>query len=381
MNVTVVTGTRADYGLLFWLMRGIQNDNYFKLDIIVTGSHLSELHGNSYIKIEEDGFKITKKVKILQQSDKQIDIAKSTSIAIDGFSNYFNEFHTDIVILLGDRYEALAAAVSAMFFRVPILHIHGGEVTSGAYDDMIRHSITKLSKFHATTTEEHKLRVIQLGENPENVRNLGAPGLENFKRTNLLDKEELSREIGFDLKNFFLFTYHPETLSSLDVELQITNILAALEEFKDYNVIFTYPNADDGGSKIINSIADYVHRNSDRCLALPTMGQKNYFSALNCCDLVVGNSSSGIIEAPSAKVPTVNIGNRQLNRTAASSVIHSENNTDSIIEAINIGLSKEFKNQKEIYNNPYGDGRTSEKIVSWLKKLILNEEKIFYDSY
>ena len=379
LKIAVITGTRADYGLLFWLLKGLQEDNSFHLELVATGTHFSEEHGNTYKFIESDGFKITKKIQILHGKDGSIDTALSTAEAIKGFSNYFDESDIDIVIILGDRYEALAAASSAMFARIPVLHIHGGEVTSGAYDDMIRHSITKMSQFHSTSSHEHMQRVIQLGENPENVKNFGAPGLEHLKRSKLLSKKDLSEALNFDLKKFFLFTYHSETLSTTPVEDQISEILKALDSFVGYNILFTFPNADDGGKKIIESINNYVKRFPNRCLAMPSLGQEKYFSALSCCDLVLGNSSSGIIEAPAAGVPSINIGDRQLNRSSAKSVINCRNSMHDILNSIELGLSEDFRNEKDIYANPYGEGKTSEKIISWLKKIKYKDKKIFYD--
>ncbi len=379
IKVGVITGTRADYGLLYWLLIRLKEDSDINLDIIVTGSHLSKSHGETYKIIENDGFEITETIPILLETDQSIDIAYSTSEAIKGFSNFFEKNKLDLIIILGDRYEALAAAISSLFARIPIMHLHGGEITTGAYDDMIRHSITKMSTYHATSNEEHSRRVIQLGEDPKNIRNYGAPGLESLKKSKVHTKDRLSELLHFNLENFFLFTYHPETLADISTENQINNILKALDEFQDHNILFTYPNADDGGLAIINAITNYQNNNKDRCLAVPSLGQEKYFSALFCCDLVVGNSSSGIIEAPSAGVPTVNIGERQLNRVCAKSVIHSKNNFDDIIKSITFGLSDQFRNEKSHYTNPYGDGDTSAKIVNWIKKLDLKKKKTFHD--
>jgi len=379
LEIAAITGTRADYGLLYWLLKRLDNDNFFNLNILATGSHLSKLHGSTYKDIEEDGFVIKEKIKILNYKDEAIDIAFNTASAIKGFSKYFDSNHTDLVLILGDRYEALAASQSAMFQRIPVMHIHGGELTSGAYDDMIRHSITKMSDFHSTTTNEHMKRVIQMGEHPSRVKNFGAPGLEYLKKAKLFSKEDLSRDLGFELADFFLFTYHPETLSDMPVLRQITQILDALDSFQEYNLVFTYPNADDGGRKIIESIDSYVNQNSNRCFALPSLGQTNYLSALSLCDLVIGNSSSGLIEAPSATVPSINIGNRQQNRTSAKSVINTKNETTAIIDSINFCLSKDFKENKDIFNNPYGQGNTSEEITRWMKEIDLRNKKTFFD--
>lgn len=379
LKIAVITGTRADYGLFYWLLNDLKDHTKFKLNVIATGSHLSKIYGNTYKEIEKDGFVIKEKIKILSSDDDSLDIALSTSNAIKGFAQYFNKNKTDLVIILGDRYEALAACISAMFFDIPTMHIHGGEISSGAYDDSIRHAITKMSHYHCTTTKEHMKRVIQLGENPDRVKNFGAPGLEYLKRSNLLSKKELSRELGFDLNNFFLFTYHPETLSDITISKQIEQVLKALDNFKDHKILFTYPNADKGGKKIIKSINAYAKRNPKRCLAVPSLGQIKYLSALSVCDLVIGNSSSGLIEAPSAKVPTINIGKRQENRTSAKSVLNVENDTNKIIKSISKGLSNNFRSNKQIYNNPYGEGKTSKRIIKWIEELDLKNKKFFYD--
>ncbi|RPF75006.1 MAG: UDP-N-acetylglucosamine 2-epimerase (hydrolyzing) [Rickettsiales bacterium TMED289] len=379
LNITVITGTRADYGLLYWLIKDLNNNPKFKLNIVATGSHLSKIHGNTFKEIEKDGFKIKQKIKILGSKDDSLNTSLSTSRAIKGFAEYFNNNKVDLVIILGDRYEILASCIAAMLSKIPLMHIHGGELTSGAYDDSIRHAITKMSHYHCTTNLEHMKRVIQLGENPERVKNFGAPGLEYLKRSNLLSKKDLSNELGFELNNFFLFTYHPETLSNLSTSRQIKNILKALDSYKDYKILFTYPNADSDGKKIIKYIENYSKKNLSRSLIVPSLGQVKYLSALSACDLLIGNSSSGLIEAPSANVPTVNIGNRQENRTSAKSVINVENDTQKIVKSISKGLSKEFRSNKNIYNNPYGEGRTSQKIIEWLMKLDIKNKKFFYD--
>ena len=379
LNITVITGTRADYGLLYWLIKDLDNNPKFKLNIVATGSHLSKIHGNTFKDIEKDGFKIKQKIKILSSKDDSLNTSLSTSRAIKGFAEYFNNNKVDLVIILGDRYEILASCIAAMLSKIPLMHIHGGELTSGAYDDSIRHAITKMSHYHCTTNLEHMKRVIQLGENPERVKNFGAPGLEYLKRSNLLSKKDLSNELGFELNNFFLFTYHPETLSNLSTSRQIKNVLKALDSYKDYKILFTYPNADSEGKKIIKHIENYSKKNLSRSLIVPSLGQVKYLSALSACDLLIGNSSSGLIEAPSASVPTINIGNRQENRTSAKSVINVENDTQKIVKSISLGLSKEFRSNKNIYNNPYGEGRTSQKIIEWLMKLDIKNKKFFYD--
>tara|TARA_B100001057_G_scaffold499985_1_gene612832 strand:+ start:13866 stop:15017 length:1152 start_codon:yes stop_codon:yes gene_type:complete len=379
INISVVTGTRADYGLLYFILKEISSDNFFNLKLLVTGSHLSKEHGFTYKEILRDGFSITKKIHILSKDDQPKDIANNISKSIKEFSKFFEKDNSDLVILLGDRYESLGVAISCIFARKPILHIHGGEITEGAYDDMIRHSITKMSNYHSTTSEEHRNRVIQMGEKPTNVKNFGAPGLEFLKKIPLLNKKELSEKLKFDLNNFFLVTYHPETLSNISSKQQIRMVLNALDRYKEYNLLFTFPNADDGGKKIIESINNYKKSNLKRVFVSPSLGQVNYLSALSCCDLVIGNSSSAIIEAPSLKTITINIGERQSNRSAALSVINSKFEEKNIIMAIKKGLKLKKQNKNNIFKNPYGKGETSKNLVNWIKKLNISKKKSFHN--
>ena len=379
INISVVTGTRADYGLLYFILKEISSDNFFNLKLLVTGSHLSKEHGFTYKEILRDGFSISKKIHILSKDDQPKDIANNISKSIKEFSKFFEKDTSDLVILLGDRYESLGVAISCIFARKPILHIHGGEITEGAYDDMIRHSITKMSNYHSTTSEEHRNRVIQMGEKPSNVKNFGAPGLEFLKKTPLLNKKELSKKLKFDLKNFFLVTYHPETLSNVSSKQQIKTVLNALDRYKEYNLLFTFPNADDGGKKIIESINNYKKSYPKRVFISPSLGQVNYLSALSCCDLAIGNSSSAIIEAPSLKTITINIGERQSNRSAALSVINSKLEEKKIILAIKKGLKLKKQNKNNIFKNPYGKGETSKNLVNWIKKLNISKKKRFHN--
>lgn len=379
-KIVVFTGTRAEYGLLYWLMKGIQSDVDLELQLIVSGMHLSAKFGDTYQQIEKDGFKADSKVDILLSSNTPVGIAKSMGLATIGFADALERLEPDILVVLGDRFEALSIAQTALVLRIPILHIHGGEVTEGAYDDAIRHAITKLSQVHCTSTEQYRQRVIQLGENPVNVSNVGAIGLDNLNRLDLLSVEKLSESLSFVInKPFFIFTYHPPTLGDEDVEKAFTSILESLDHFPDHQIIMTYPNADEGGRLIINMLEKYAAANIDRVLAIASLGQLRYLSAVKHAKAVIGNSSSGIIEAPSLGTPTVNIGDRQKGRLAAASVLHTGINSCDIISTIKEATSpKHIKLTSEL-KNPYGDGYTSFKIIDILKKMNLKTVKSFYD--
>ncbi len=308
-RIGIMTGTRAEYGLLKPLMRAIDKDRELELYLIVSGMHLSPEFGLTYKEIEEDGFGINAKVEMLLSSDSPVGISKSIGLGIIGFADEFKRAGLDMLILLGDRYEALAAAVAAMIMRIPISHLHGGELTEGLIDEGIRHSITKMSYLHFTSTEEYRRRVIQLGENPERVFCVGAIGVENIKKTELMSKEELENSIHFEIDdNVAVVTYHPVTLENNTVENQFTNLLRALDRNDKLRIIFTKANADTNG-RIINELIDkFVTCNRERACAFYSLGQKRYLSALKYCRLVIGNSSSGIIEAPSFGKPVIVLG-------------------------------------------------------------------------
>lgn len=379
LNVCVLTGTRADYGLLYLTLKELKSDKLIKLHLLATGTHLSKKHGHTYKEIEGDGFKIDSKINILSSKDDSKDISNITAKAIKGFSNYFSKNKIDLMIILGDRYEALAAAVSSTFHKIPILHIHGGEITEGAYDDMIRHAITKMSNYHVATTDIHKKRIVQMGENPKNVKNFGAPGLEFIKKIKLLDKSNLSKKLGIELEKFFVVTFHPETLSPIPPKKQIKILLRALSNFNNYKLLFSYSNADEGGNSIIKEIEAFKKLHSDQVFIVPSMGQLIYLSAVANSNLVVGNSSSAIIEAPSLKKISVNIGERQKGRISADSVIHSSLNEKKIILSIKKGLSKSFTQNHNIYSNPYDSASTSKRIVKWIKDINIQKHKSFFD--
>ena len=375
-KIAVFTGTRAEYGLLYWLLKDIKTDPDLELQLLVSAMHLSPEFGMTYQQIEADGFAITEKVEMLLSSDSAVGTAKSIGLGVIGFADALARMKPDALIILGDRFEALAVAQAAMILRIPIVHIHGGEITEGAYDDAIRHAITKLSLLHFTSTETHRNRVIQLGESPSRVHNVGAVGLDHLARSDLMSVSALATSLSFKLEQpYVLVTYHPVTLASEPAEESFLNLLAALDEFSEMQVILTYPNADDGGRAIIPILEAYAKRQPKRVLAIPSLGQLRYLSAVKHAAAVVGNSSSGIIEVPSFKVPTVNIGERQRGRLAASSVFSSTTNTDDIVGTLNIVLSKDFSQVV----NPYGKGNASGAILEHLKSAKLNETKTFYD--
>lgn len=379
-KIAVFTGTRAEYGLLFWLLKDIQNDPELQLQLLVSGMHLSPEFGETYRQIENDGFKIDEKIEILLSSDSAVGTAKSIGLGVLGFADALSRLQPDILVILGDRFEALAAAQTAMIIRIPIVHLHGGEITEGAYDDAIRHAITKLSYLHATSTESYRQRVIQLGESPDRVKNVGAIGLDHLQRTTFMNVDELSASLNFELhKPFFLVTYHPVTLGDESPTTSFLQLLNALDEYPNHQVILTYPNADDGGRSIIPILEDYARSNPTRVLVIPSLGQVRYLSAVKHASVVIGNSSSGIIEVPAFDVPTVNIGARQKGRLAAKSVLNAEPNKKSILDAIIIALSGSYKNNGEKVHNPYGKGNTSEQIIKMIKSLDFNPSKIFYD--
>ena len=380
-KICVVTGTRAEYGLLYWLLKEIEADKELQLQVIVTGMHLSPEFGLTYKEIEKE-FKINKKIEMLLSSDTSVGISKSMGLAQISFAESYDELKPDIVIVLGDRYEIFSATSAAMIARIPIAHIHGGEKTEGAFDESIRHSITKMSHLHFTATEDYKNRVIQLGEDPSRVFNVGGMGIENIKRLELLNKKEFEKSIEFKLniKNI-LVTFHPVTLENSTAKEQFQQLLDAIDELEDTNIIFTKANSDTDGRVINQMIDEYVTKNSHKSIVFTSLGQLRYLSALQYVDAVVGNSSSGLAEAPSFKIGTINIGDRQKGRIKASSVIDCEPNKDSILKSFEKLYSKEFQETLKTTINPYGDGCTSKKIVEILKSVDLKNilKKSFYD--
>lgn len=378
-KICVATGTRAEYGLLYWLMTEIQAEKNLELQILVTGSHLSEAHGNTWENIVEDGFEITTKVDLeLSQDDSNKAIVKAIGIATIGFADALDKIKPDLIVILGDRYEMLALAQSALVFQIPLAHIHGGESTEGLIDEGIRHSITKMSHIHFPSTEVYKKRIIQLGENPKNIFQMGAPGIDNFLKLKLLNKKEFYTDIGLDpTKQTILFTYHPETLFVSEVQKEINEILKALKKLGELQIVFTQANADTSGTIVNKSIQNFVNQNSSRCVFEKSLGQVRYLSALYAVDVVVGNSSSGIIEAPFTGTPTLNVGSRQLGREADQSVFHVPCESDQI----ELTIKKIMKLEKFKPSDLYGNGNTSIKIKEVLKSIPLKGiiHKSFYN--
>jgi len=380
-KICVVTGTRAEYGLLYWLMKEIEEDDELDLQLIVTGMHLCEEFGNTYQEIEKE-FTIDKKVDIGLHDDTSIGICKSMGLAQTRFAQSFDELQPDMIVILGDRFEMFAVASCAMILNLPIAHLHGGELTQGVYDDAIRHSITKMSHLHFTATQEYQKRVIQLGEDPKRVFNVGGLGIDNIKKMHLLSKEEFEESIDFKLnqKNL-LVTFHPVTLEKDSSSVQFQELLNALYMLENTHIIFTKANADTDG-RIINKMIDtYVMENKKNTVSFASLGQLRYLSSLQFVDAVVGNSSSGLLEAPSFKIVTINIGNRQQGRLKSRSVIDCDPNNKSILTAINSVYTKGTKTKLEEAINLYGCGGASVKIKEEIKSFNLTNilNKSFYN--
>lgn len=371
-KICIVTGTRAEYGLLSNLAKKIKEDNEFELQMVVTGMHLSPEFGSTYKHIENDGFFIDEKVEILLSADSATGIVKSIGLASIGFADALNRLQPDLIIILGDRFEMLAVAQTALIMQIPIAHIHGGECTFGAYDDAIRHSISKMSSWHFTSTESHRKRVIQLGEFPERVFNVGAIGIENIVNLNLLTQHELYKSLQLDEHYpMFLITYHPETNGQVD---GIYKLLKALENYPDVNLLFTKSNADNGGRKINEAIQQFVLKHSNAKL-YDSLGQLKYLSAVKYAEVVIGNSSSGIIEVPYLETPTVNCGSRQEGREQPNSVFNTGLDAGEIY--LSIEKARAFN---DVYDQIFGDGKVSEKIIAVLRNLpSFSIQKGFYD--
>ncbi|WP_312484571.1 UDP-N-acetylglucosamine 2-epimerase [Stutzerimonas nitrititolerans] len=381
MKLCVVTGTRAEYGLLYWLLKGIEGDSELQLQLIVTGMHLSPEFGLTYKEIEKE-FTVDKKIEMLLSSDTPIAISKSMGLAQISFAEAYEELKPDLLIVLGDRYEIFAAASAAMIARIPIAHLHGGETTEGAFDEAMRHSITKMSHLHFTGTEEYRRRVIQLGEQPDRVFAVGGMGVENIRRMQLLDKNEFEESINFKLAaRNLLVTFHPVTLEETTAEAQFSELLAALDELKGTHLIFTKANSDTAGRVINQMIDDYVSVNSYKAVAFTSLGQLRYLSALQYVDAVVGNSSSGLAEAPSFRIGTINIGDRQKGRIKAVSVIDCDPYQASISQALRRLYSFEFQKNLPRAKNPYGEGCPSTQVIKTIKRADLKRivKKKFFD--
>lgn len=381
-KICIVTGTRAEYGLLYWLMKSIKDDPNLELQIIVTGMHLSPEFGLTYKEIEKDGFPINRKIEMLLSADTPSAISKSTGIGLIGFADAYNESKPDIVAVLGDRFEILAASIAALYAKIPIAHISGGETTTGAFDEALRHSVTKMAWWHFVAADEYEKRVIQLGENPKRVFNVGGLGVNGIKKSKLLTKKELMDNTGiqFGEKNL-LVTYHPVTLENQTSQQHFQAILNVLHDLDDVYLIFTMPNADSDGRIIKQMIDEFVSSHKQRSIALTSMGHLNYLSTLQFVDGVLGNSSSGLAEAPTFKIGTINIGDRQKGRLKSKSVIDCEPTKESIQNAVVMLYSQDFQKMLPSVDNPYGEGDATEKIADILKNEPIPEEpkKEFYD--
>jgi GDP/UDP-N,N'-diacetylbacillosamine 2-epimerase (hydrolysing) len=380
-KICVVTGTRAEYGLLRWVMEGISQSLELELQLIATGMHLSPEFGLTINVIENDGFHVDRKVEMLLSSDTAVGITKSMGLGIIGFADALEELKPDLMLVLGDRYEIFCAASAAMIARIPIAHLHGGETTQGAFDEAIRHSITKMSHLHFVAAEEYRERVIQLGEEPERVFNVGGLGIDSILRLPLLTREELETALDFKFhRRNLLITFHPVTLEQNTSAKQMDELLAALSELGNTGLIFTMPNSDTGGRVLFRQIEDFCHWHSN-AKAYTSLGQLRYLSCIQHFDGVVGNSSSGLTEVPSFKKGTINIGDRQLGRLRATSVIDCEPDRQAITAALSHLFSDEFQHQLPATKSPYGSGGASEAVVRILEHQPLDNllKKRFYD--
>jgi GDP/UDP-N,N'-diacetylbacillosamine 2-epimerase (hydrolysing) len=372
-KICVVTGTRAEFGLLRWLMQDIQNEPELELQVLATGMHLSPEFGLTYREIEQAGFVINAKVEMLLSADTATAVTKSMGLGLISYADAYERLAPDLIVVLGDRFEIFAAAAAALIAGIPVAHLHGGETTEGAFDEAIRHSITKMSHLHFVAAEDYKRRVIQLGEQPERVFLVGGLGIDAIKRIKLLERETLEESMGFKfgLRNM-LITFHPVTLEGESSSgQQMAELLAALDELTDTNLIFTMPNADTGGRELAMMVNEFVatHQNAR---AYTSLGQLRYLSCMKYVDVVVGNSSSGLTEAASMGIATINIGDRQKGRLSASSVINCEPTLLSIREALCTVFETSFQSTLKSTSNPYGSGGASMKIVEVIKNHELN---------
>ena len=380
-KICFVTGTRAEYGLLSRLMRLVKEDNDLRLQVIATNMHLMPEYGETYKEIEKDGFTIDKKVYMHKPSDDAHGIISSMAEEMQGMNDALSELKPDILVLLGDRYEILVAAQVALIHRIPIAHIHGGEVTEGAFDDAIRHSVTKMSSLHFTSCEEYRHRVIQMGEQPFRVFDVGSLGVENIKAVPLMTKDELEASLDFKIDTqTILVTYHPVTLGG-DPAKDIREFLDALDQFKDLKVIFTMQNSDTGRDAIALAVENYVEKHSNSAKAYTSLGLRRYLSTLQFVKAAVGNSSSGIIEVPSFGIPTLNIGDRQKGRLASKSVVNCGTSKGEVIAGLKLCLSEEMQKAAKTYENPYAKPDTANLIYQELKNVELAglNLKTFYD--
>lgn len=371
-KISVVTGSRAEYGLLHGLLRGVEGSSLLDLQLVVTGTHLSARHGSTVSEIEADGFDIAARVDMELEGDSPADLTRAMGRALIGFADVYARLQPDMVVVLGDRYEILAAAEAAMLARIPIVHIHGGEASEGQIDEAIRHALTKMAHYHFVAADPYRARVIQMGEQPATVFTVGAPGLDPVADAEVMPFDEVMAGVGFDPRRpLFLVTYHPVTLRSGAGE-DARALLAALDQFPDASIIFTGTNADAEGDEIAHLVDAYVDRNAGRVMQITSFGRKRYTSVLKNADVVIGNSSSGIIEAPAVGTPTVNIGVRQRGRLRAPSIVDCGADTPSIVEAIEKALTPSFQEQAGACETPYGRGGASSRMVELIETLPLD---------
>jgi GDP/UDP-N,N'-diacetylbacillosamine 2-epimerase (hydrolysing) len=379
-KICVVTGTRAEYGLLHRLLLILKNDPQIELQLVVTGSHLSPSHGMTINEIESDGFVPVAKLPIDLSDDSKLATVKAMANVTSQIAETLSGLNPDVVVLLGDRYEILATAQAALILNIPVAHIHGGELTSGAFDDSIRHAVTKMSSLHFVAAQEYARRVVQLGEQPSSVFNVGSLGVENALASKLIDKSDLSAALNVELKNpILLVTYHPTTRSTMSVTEETDQVLSAIEKFSYCTIVFTGVNADPGNAELSSQITKFVQRDPKRRSLHASLGQNKYLSLLNLCDAVIGNSSSGIIEAPAFGKPTVNIGSRQDGRLRANSIIDVGVAKQEIQTAIETALSPNWRERCAETVNSYKSSNTAQLIADTLKNAELNLHKTFFD--
>ena len=382
INIIVFTGQRSDFSILKPVIQSLNNDESFKMKLVVTGSHLSASYGMTESEIKEQKISIYTKIDMLKKGNDETAVLQSMGSFLISLSNFLKKQSTDLILICGDRYEIFCVAQAALIFKIPLVHLHGGELTKGLYDDAIRHSVSKMSQIHFVSNKIYKDRLQAMGENPSSIYVTGAPGLDNIKNLKYISKKDLSKKLNFDIdKPYFLITYHPVTLANSQSTKPFENLLSALNQFKDFNQIFTLPNSDPYSELIKKIIIKHVNKKPDSRYFSQSVGNFIYLNLLKNCELVIGNSSSGIIEAPSFKIPTINIGERQEGRLKAKSTIDCDTNKQQIIKSIETAIEKKFKTICARVVNPYGDGMSSKRIVKILKdlKYPLQIKKEFYN--
>ncbi len=382
-KICIITGSRADYGILSFFLKKIQHDKDFDLKLIVTATHLVPKYGNTFKEILKDNIKIFKKVKLPLKDDRALDISKATASGIIKYTEELSKIKPDLVLVLGDRFESLAFSIASLYLNLPIAHLHGGESTLAAIDDAIRHSISKMANFHFVSHINYKKKLINMGENPKNIFIIGSLGVENIKKVNLFDRAQIEKRLNLKLSsNNFLLTFHPETIGKNKIHQNIHSFSRLiLKKFKDAIIIITSPNIDMGNSKIFNKIISISKKNKKNIIFKKSLGKKMYFSILKHCRIVIGNSSSGVIEVPSFNIPTINIGDRQSGRIKAKSVIDCKNDIKSFKLALNKSLSKSFLREIKFSKNPYYKKNCSKNLINILKRIKIKNEtaKKFYE--